>query len=645
VSRLERLFSPIRIGAMEIRNRLAMAPMSTDYADDEGAVTDGLVRYYEARAAGGVGLVIAEVFGVDGSYPYMPRTLGLWSDDLVGSHRRLVDAVHAHGARIVPQISHPGPESLCTIFTGIEAVGPSAGIVNSLTGLECRELGVEEIRTIVVQYGEAARRAREAGFDGVEIHAAHGYMLVGSFLSAIRNGRTDGYGGSPVDRLRFLVEILGCVRDRAGEDFPIILRISGDDHVPGGRDLDGTLEIVPVLERAGVDAFHVSGGVYPTESWRVIPPSGTPRCINAAESAAIRKRASVPVLLVGRITDPLEAEGVLERGEADMAVMGRALLADPDLPKKAAGGRLDDIAPCIGCGLGCVVEREQGGDMTCVVNPACGREDEAAIVEADGPRKVMVVGGGPAGLEAARVAALRGHHVSLYEREGRLGGQYNLAAVAPSKTELARVVAWYAVQLERAGVEVHLGTEVTAGLVDEVSPDVVVVATGARPCGLDVPGADLGLVACAHDVLAGLTDASGRSVLVVGGGMTGLDVAEHLAHGGADVTVVEMLDEVGQGMFNESRVLLLRCLEDRGVRILTSSTVRRILEDGAVIEREGGEEVLGGMDLVVIATGVEPVNGLAARLEGREVHVVGDALEPRRALHAIREGAEIARRI
>ena len=640
MSGLETLMSPIRIGSMHVRNRIAMAPMSTDFALEDGSVSDRLLSYYAARAAGGAGLVIAEVVGVDAAFPYMPRTLGLWSDDLVPSMRRLADAVHERGACLVPQVSHPGPESLCTLFTGGEAVGPSPGILNSLTGLPCREITPEEIATVVRQYGEASRRARDAGCDGIELHAAHGYMLVGSFLSGIRNRRTDGYGGSLEQRLRFLREVLASIREHAGDDFPVVLRISGADHVPGGRTLEETCRIVPLLENAGVTAFHVSSGVYPDVSWRVIPPSGSPPCVNAPESRAVRQAASVPVLVVGRIGDPVLADELLSRGDADMVAMGRALLADPDLPNKAAEGRLDDIVPCVGCGVGCVAARERGSDMTCVVNPACGLEDECAIVPAQEPRKVMVCGGGPAGLEASRVAALRGHHVDLYERSHRLGGQYNLASAAPSKAELSKVIDHYARQIEKAGVQVHLQTAVTADLVREKAPDVVVVATGARPAYRD------GTIS-AHDVLSGTALAGPSTALVVGGGMTGCDTAELLASRGLKVTLVEMQDEIAAGMFTEARKVLMHLFEEKQVTVLTDATVKELLPDGALVERQGREDEIRGMDTVILATGTEPVNDLAEALRSvvDEVHVIGDASEPRQALDAIAEGAEVGRRI
>jgi len=463
------LFSPLAVGSMRLPNRIVMAPMSTDLGGEDGAVTERLLAYYEARARGGVGLVVSEAVTVDPLHPYMPRGLGLWDDGHIDCMRRLAEAVHAHGACLAPQIVHPGPESLSPLFGGPQPVGPSPGIRGSITGLECRELLLEEVHAMACLYAGAARRALEAGCDGVEIHAAHGYMLLGSFLSPLRNRRTDAYG----DLLRLPVEVIGAVRESTAPDFPIILRISGDDLTPGGRTLEGTLRIVPDLERAGVSAFHVSAGTYPDSASRVIPPACSPPCANTHLSAAVKQRAGVPVMVVGRITDPRLAEGVLERAEADLVVMGRSLLADPDLPRKAAEGRFDDIAPCIGCGLGCIRAREQGGDLTCLVNPDCGRESDVSTSPAAARRKVVVVGGGPAGLEAARTAALRGHDVSLYESD-RLGGRLGLAG-----GEFQRLVAHLSTQAAKAGVAMHAGTIVTVPLVEGISPDVVVLATGS----------------------------------------------------------------------------------------------------------------------------------------------------------------------
>ena len=617
-----------------------MAPMATDFGDDEGRVSQKLIDYHAARARGGVGLIIMEVTGIDALFPYMPRTVGLWSDDLIPGYRRLTDAVHAHGAMIFPQVAHPGPDSLCALLTGVEAVGPTAGIVNDITKTACRQLAADEIPPIVDQYARTARRAREAGCDGIELHAAHGYMLLGSFLSPVRNRRTDAYGGSTEGMMRFPLEVIRAVRAMVGPGFPIVLRISGDEMVAGGRTLRETLDIAPIFVEAGVDAFHVSSGAYPDLSWRVIPPTGTPFGLNVHLSAALKQVVDVPVMVVGRITDPRQAEDILCRGEADMTVMGRALLADPDLPVKAAEGRFDEIAPCIGCGLGCVVAREQGADTTCLVNPAVGREAETALVPADGPRKVLVAGGGPAGLMAAAVAAERGHSVDLFERTQTLGGLYTLASVAPGKQELTLVIQYLHGRAVRAGVRIHLGSEVTPQLLRRESPDVVIVATGSKPCGPVLPGMDRPNVLCARELVAGRIPLPTGRVLVAGGGTVGLEVAEIIAEAGrgdgrTSVRVVEAREEVGMDMFSEARTLLLERLEALGVELLPCTRLASISLGGA------------GFDWVVAALGAEPLDTLSAPAEeaGIEVRVVGDARQPRQAVAAIAEGFEAGRSI
>ena len=645
------LFSPVKIGTMKIRNRIAMAPMATDFAEGDGTVSQRLIDYYEARARGGAGLIIVEVCTVDGMSPYIPRTLGLWDDAFIPGLKRLTDAVHAHGTVIIPQVAHPGPESLGPLFNGTTAVGPSSGIMNNLTRMKCRELAPDEIPLIIGQFGEAARRAREAGFDGLELHAAHSYMLVGSFLSALRNRRTDGYGGDLSGRIRFPLEVVRAIQDRAGDDFPVTLRISAEEQVPGGRSIRETEYIASIFVEAGVAGFHVSSGVYPDLSWRVIPPTGTPYGLNVASAAVIKKAVKVPVMVVGRIVDPGLAEDIVRRGDADMVVLGRSFLADPAWPAKAASGDIEDIAPCIGCGLGCVRNRETGGDMTCIINPAVGREREMVIKPAGRKKKVMIAGGGPAGLEAARVAAVAGHEVMLYEKDGRFGGQFNLASVPPGKQELSKITRYLARQAEKSGAKLMLNTPVTPELLAQVKPDVLVIATGARPCRPCFQGADGANVFTAQEVLSGGADLAPGRVLVIGGGMVGCELASFLANTGDNITigrteviVVEMTDDVGTDMFSEGRELLMEKLRHKEVRFITSAAVKEITADGALIERRGSVETITGMDYIVLASGAEPVNELSEAAAGiPEVHVIGDARKPRQVLDAIREGSETGR--
>jgi len=666
VQRLEKLFTPIRIGSTEIRNRIAMAPMGTLWGESDGSVSQKIIDYHAARAAGGVGLIIYEATTIDQMHPYMPNGTGLWDDGQIPSFRRLTEAVHAHGAKFIPQLIHPGPESLTFMF-GNQPVGPSA-LMSHSTRQMCREITTEEIAGIVEQFGQAAWRAREAGCDGVEFHAAHCYLLAGSFLSPLRNRRTDAYGGSLDARLRFPLEVIRRMKACAGADFPIVMRISGDEVMPGGRGIEETCAMVPALAEAGVDAFEISGGIVPTQSWRMIPPTGTPFAINRQQSAAVKQVVDVPVLVVGRITDPLVAENILRKGDADMVSLGRALLADPELPRKAQEGRLDDIAPCIGCSIGCFGRITQLQPLTCTVNPTVGREREMAIAPAAKPKKVLVAGGGPGGMEAARVAALRGHDVTLYEKESSLGGQYTLAAIPPHKQELTRAIKYLATQVEKAGGTIVLKTDVTADIVERAAPDVVVVATGSTLAVPQIAGIDAPNVSSAHDVLAGkVPEPSGR-IVVIGGGMVGLETAEFLARSADNpyaqrpyVTVIEMQEAVGVGLSGEARVLLLRRLAESGVQILTGTKVTELSAAGLHVVPSAQAEAPAGssakhngehakvipVDAVVLATGAQPAGTLARDLAGKiaEVYVIGDAKIPRLALEAIAEGAEVARQI
>ena len=650
MSSLSRLFSPIAIGTMEVENRVAMAPMATDYANPDGTVSQRLIDYLAARAAGGVGLITSEVTTIDEFSPYIPRTVALWDDKFIPGFEKLTRAVHAHGARIIPQIAHPGPESLSPFFHQKQAVGPSP-IMCFVTKHVSRELDRDEIEIIIDQFGETARRAREAGCDGMELHAAHSYMLVGSFLSPLRNKRADEYGGDLDGRLRMPLRVIERIREKAGEDFPIVLRMAGDYIIEGGADIQEARYVARVLQAAGVAAFHVSAGMYPDYSHRIMPPTGSPLGLNSGLARAIKEVVDVPVMVVGRINEPRLAEDVLARGDADMVVMGRALLADSEFVNKARAGRFEDIAPCTGCGMGCVAGRLKGRDMTCVIDPWSGREGETALVPAAESRKVMVVGAGPAGMEAARVAALRGHRVTLFEKASKTGGLFNLAAVPPHKQELTRVTKYLTTQVTKAGVEVRLNTEVTEAVVAEEKPDVAIIATGGEPLVPDLPGVDGRRVTTAQDVLAGEVPIMPGKVLIIGGGMTGCETAEfmyqqgdHPLVGHTSVSIVEMLDSVATDMSPEARVALLDRIRRKGIEIMLRTEVKEFLEDGVVLERDGREETIRGVERIVLSMGVKPLDRLAAAIGDRvgEVHVIGDAKQPRSLHDAISEGREAA---
>jgi NAD(H)-dependent 7beta-hydroxy-3-oxo-delta4-cholenoic acid oxidoreductase len=649
---LVKLFTPIKIGSMEVKNRIVMAPMTTNWAPDDGTISQKMIDYWEVRAKGGVGLIIFEAVTIDVAFPYIIQTVGLWDDKLIPGFKRFVDAMHAHGAMIAPQIIHPGPESFCWL-KGTQPVGPSPAVCKT-HGQVCRELTIEEIQTIVGQFGEAARRAREAGCDAIEFHAAHNYMLAGSFLSPLRNKRTDVYGGAVDGRLRFLLEVMESIRDKAGADFPVILRISGDEHLPGGRDILDSQYIAPRLVAAGVDAFHISGGVVPDVYWQILPCLGTQPGFNVPAAAAVKQVVDVPVMVVGRINDPQLAEDILVKDYADMIVMGRALLADPELPNKAREGNIEDIAPCTSCGQGCLRTQLTYEPMTCVINPTVGREKEMTITPAVKQKKVLVIGGGPGGLEAARVSALRGHQVTLWEKASKLGGQINLAVIPPMKQELSKWIIYLSTQVNKLQVKVELNKEATPELIKKEKPDVVIVATGGKPLIPEIPGIERNIVVTAADVLEGKLAISRGNVIIIGGGMVGCEIADMLADpgynqttGSVPVTIIEMLADIGLDIIPQTRMLLLPKMREKGVTAITSATVKEIIEDGVIIIKEGKEETIHGIDFIILTCGTESVDELSAQIKDTvpEVYVIGDAKAPRKALEAIAEAAEIARKI
>jgi len=442
------------------------------------------------------------------------------------------------------------------------------------------------------------------------------------------------------------------MRAKAGRDFPIIVRICCDELVIDGRSMEETLYMVRLLADAGVDAFHVSAGAHPFQSWRVFLPIGTPLGINTDQAAAIKEVVDVPVMCVGRINNPFIAEHILETGKADMVVMGRALLADPELPNKSAAGKFEDIAPCTGC-LGCMHNLGTGDGLACTINPALAKEKEMVITPSEKPKKVLVAGGGPGGLETARVAALRGHQVTLFEKSNKLGGQLNIACVPPSKQELTLWTKYLAIQAEKAGVKVELGIEVTPALVDELKPDVVIIATGGYPVIPNIPGVDKEKVVTSEDVLTGKV-VRGDNIVVLGGGMIGCEVADFLADRGdyidvqrTAVTIVEMMQNISLDMPSHPRTLLIQRLRAKEVKVITSAKVKEIFDDGVLIIKDDDEETIRGMDTIVLAMGTKSVNELINKIKDKvaEVYVIGDAKEPRNALKAIAEGSEIARKI
>lgn len=643
--KLEHLFSPIKIKTMELKNRIVMPPMGTLMANADGSPSDRLIDYYEARANGGAALITVETTAVHPSSAFGMGEIGiasLYDDKFIPGWKRFTDRIHAAGAKASSQLWHPGRQ--------ITALGPEMPpwAPSPLPCPYCQDMPhvmtTADIEEMIESFAQAARRAKEAGFDAVEIHGAHGY-LIAQFMSAYSNRRTDRYGGDLRSRMRFALEILQAARSKVGPDFPIFFRISADERVPGGRNLDESLTIAPMLVAAGADCLSISTGVYATGEY-IVAPMSVPKGLNIYAAEQIKMVVDVPIIVVGKLNDPLMAEQVITQGKADLVAIGRGLYADPELPNKVAAGQFEDIRWCTGCLQECIEALLTAFTTKCQVNPEIGRERQMAITPAARSKRVLVVGGGPAGMEAARVAALRGHDVTLYEKEAELGGQFRIASIPPTKQEILPFLKYLARQLDKSGVKVVLGQEATASVVDELKPEVVVVATGSKPLIPDIPRADGENVVTAHDVLT-FKVRTGHRVVIAGGGMVGCETADLLASYGRDVTIVEMLPEIASDVAPAPKGFLLQRLAEQKVKVVTSATIERIVGDGLVVNCDGKVETIGGMDTIALAMGAVSVNELAKEIEGKvsEVYVIGDAQTPAKATEAIAAGAEAGRKI
>jgi len=640
MAQLEHLFSPIKIGTMELKNRIFMPPMGSGMAENSSP-SDSTISYYGARAKGGAGLIIVEIASVHATSKAY-NILALDDDGLIPRWKDLASAVHAHGAKIWCQLWHAGRQT-SSAATGMQPIAASA-IPCPMIKEVPREMTKEDIETIVEAFGEAARRGQDAGLDGIELHGAHGYLIC-NFMSPWSNKRTDEYGGSLMNRLRFCLEVIDRIRTKCGNDFPIGIRLSHSEMVTGGLNPEEMEIVYPILAEAGVDVLNISRGSYGAFRW-FLPTGVVPVAAMAAAAERVKKLVDVPVMIAHRFQDPILAERVIAQGKADLIGMGRGLIADPDLPKKAAEGQFEDIIPCIVCNQGCLGKLfMEGLPISCTLNITVGREKEMALVPAQKPKKVLVAGGGPGGLEAARVAALRGHQVTLYEKEDKLGGQFTLAAIPPTKQEFAKAIQYLSIQVKKAGARVEMGKEATPQLVNELKPDVVIVATGGSPLiPTDIPGIDRPIVVTAHDVLWGKST-TGDKVVIIGGGEVGCETADYVGERGArQITIVEMLEDVALDMLPWSKEFLMERLNGYGVNILTSAKVKEVLDDGVAFSRNGKEESIRGVNNVILAMGVKPVDDLSDKIKGTvaEVHVIGDAKAPRKAIDAIHEAYELA---
>jgi len=637
------LFAPGSIGTMALKNRLIMPPISTNLAGEDGTVSEGLLLYYAERARGGVGLVTVENVCI--AYPLarhgsaQPR---IDDDVFIPGLRRLTDAIHLGGAKAAVELTHPGMNAGLRYIEGETPIAPST-VPRPKDGLVPRALCREEVVEVVEEYVGAARRAKEAGFDAVELQACHG-LLINQFLSPLTNKRQDEYGGDRENRVRFLVEIVERTKRRVGVDFPVMVRLVAEDMIEGGVTSEEGCWFARRLEEAGADALHPDFGLGGKE--KRLEPVPYPQAWRVYLAERIKAAVSIPVIAVGVIREPGVAEEILEAGKADFVALGRALNADPQWPNKAQAGEVASIRRCIGCNE-CVIARHVAdAPLRCSVNATVGRSPEECRLEpAPVPKRVLVVGGGPAGMEAARVAALRGHRVTLYEQEPRLGGMLNVAAVPPGKEKLNWITEYFAHELARLGVEVHLGRPLDAEKVRGLKPDVVIVATGSRPAIPPIAGVGGPNVLVAQELLARQMRFTGQRFAIVGGGMLGLEAAEYLAVQGNGVTVLKRYETIGRSIEPLYCDYLLRELKKHGVEIMTRVEVEAIQADGVLLLDEAGEEHIVPADQVVLARAATPSNELAHVLRDLGPIVIGDAAQPRKIINAVEEGYLAARRV
>ncbi len=618
--------------------------MVMNLCEEDGSCTERFAAYHEAKAKGGFAMIITEDFAITNvagkGHQYIG---GLWKDEHIPGFKEYTDRLHKWGALSIVQLHHPGRQ--VGVIDADTPWAPSAIPCPFSPEMMPHEMTAAEIRLVVKQFGQAAARAKAAGFDGCELHGAHGY-LIEEFMSPYSNKRTDEYGGDLCNRMRFALEIIREVREQTGPDFIIGYKLSSDEWVSGGLTIEDTKAYVPFLEEAGVNYFGVSVGVYRSGD-QIIPSMYTEHGWIANNAQEVKSVVSVPVYAIGRINDTRVANAIIKSGKADMVAMGRQSIADSETPNKAAAGCFADIRTCVGCLHGCDanVNLEQSG--TCELNPIIGHESEAEYqtVMTDSPKNVLVIGAGPAGLEAAIGAAKRGHRVSVYDKDRWAGGKYRLASVPPCKGELGAFIVWQMHELKKLNVPVILNTVVTKELVDSVKPDVIIAATGTTPVvPRKIPGWDKDIVVLGTDVLSGKAN-TGHNVVVIGGGHAGAETANHIASYMKNVTIVELQEDIAMDEVDTPRNALLADLEKNKVRVCASTSVSEIKDHSVVVSGKFNEEI--ECDTVVISIGHTPNTTLADELiqAGYDVRIIGDAVKVGLVGPAVRAGYLTARQI
>ena len=638
---LSNLFSPIRIGNMTSKNRLLMSAMSINFGvDDNCCVTDQLVEYFVERAKGGVGMMLVGGGSVHPGGQELPDLPQMYNDDCIPALKDMVKRVKHYDTLFGVQLMDGGRQSYLP-----QKVAPSPIPAPAVVKGEVRALEIHEIKELSSCFGDSAKRCQKAGFDFVELHGAHGY-LINQFMAPNSNIRTDEYGGSFENRTRFLFEIIEDIQAKTGKDFPIGIRINGNDYIENGWDLKSTVRIAPLLEKAGVVYLHISGGVYGSTEL-TIPSMYTPHGCFVHLAQEVKKHVNIPVITVGRIKNPDHADEIIKEGKADIVSMGRSFLADPYYPEKARKGEFSQIRPCVGCCLGCihaVLAKEPG---SCVVNPDVGREyklkDETRPEQA---LKILIAGAGPAGMAAARQFALQGHRTIICEQKQGSGGLLSLASKAPGRGELNDIIDFFKNEIQRLDIEIWYDTKLTLDLINEVNPDKVILATGSMP---DMPVIK-GLFQTKMDLVTSVDVISGKEqvkdkVIVLGGGMTGLITADFLAEQGKQVVVLNRKKSFAEEMSSNDRYYLRERLKKGNVTLYKNVSVQQFTDDGVVFKSNGDKISLKGFGSVVISEKHISIRE-AKKLESKThvpFHLIGDAKSPRHLMYCISEADEIAR--
>lgn len=631
------------IGRLNLKNRIVMPSMGTALSSADGEVTDHEIAYFEERAKGGVGLIITEVTSVDYNLgkagPSHPRV-----DDnkFIPMLFRLANTVHKYDTKIFMQLHHAGRQGYALVNGGQQIVAPSP-VTCGVIGEPPRELTEAEIKELIDRFIMGAVRCKMAGIDGVEIHGAHGY-LVNQFLSPYTNKRTDDYGGCFEKRMKFAKEIIEGIKQACGKDFPVIIRLSIDEFVEGGIDLEEGIKIAKYMESAGVDAINVSCGIYESMD-KIMEPITYEEGWRTYLAEAVKKQVTIPVITVGVLRSPEVAEKILADNHADFVAIGRGLIAEPEWPKKVLSGREKELRKCISC-LHCIDNAFVGAHLTCAINARVGRELEFKHLNRDGAhRKVVVAGGGPGGMEAARVLATRGFDVVLFEKEKRLGGQINFGNKPRGKEKMNWLVDYLQGELERLNVSVVLNQEATVEKIKAEGPYAVFVATGGLPILPNIPGMALPHVCSAEKALFNHKEITNKKVAVIGAGMTGCETADLLALQGNEVSLVEMMDEVATGAGTINKMDIEKHLKDSKVKIYTKHKLVEIQDNKIVVENLSGNETSEiGVDRVVVSLGVKPNNSLYNEVKEKfaNVHLLGDAVSARKISFAIMEGFQKA---